>query len=322
LITIYKNILFVCTGNTCRSPYAHYQLESLVREKFGDGLEDINISSAGIYAFPGVSPPPNAIRAGKEMGVDISLHKSRAIHISMLESSDIVFCMTSRQKSHLISKYPWFEDKIFSLREYASGKEKEALCDSEEIDYDIPDPIGQGIEVYRSVYAEIRESIEKVINRWENEKEFRLKITKSFKIALGSDHGGYDLKENIKEFLEERGYLVQDFGTYNGDESVDYPDFARPPAESVAKGENDLGILFCGTGLGVNITANKVKGIRAAQCTDTINAKLSRAHNNANILTLGGRTTTPMIAREIVEVWLATPFEGGRHERRVNKIDC
>ncbi len=321
MILILKHFLFICTGNTCRSPYAYFQFESLMKEKFKNNLEDMRVSSAGIYAFPGVSPPPNAIRAAREMGVDISQYKSRAMHLSMFESSDIVFCMTSRQKSHLISKFPWFEDKIFSLKEYACGMEKEKPVDSEEIDYDIPDPIGQGIEVYRDVYGEIRESLEEVIKRWEKEKEFRLKVAKSFKVAVASDHGGYDLKEDIKEYLNELGHQVQDFGTYEAGKSVDYPDFARPAAESVARGENDLGIIYCGSGLGVNITANKVKGIRAAQCTNTTLARLSRAHNNANVLTIGGRITTPMIAREIVKVWLSTPFEGERHERRIGKIE-
>lgn len=139
------------------------------------------------------------------------------------------------------------------------------------------------------------------------------------KIAIGSDHGGYLLKENIKEYLLAHHYEIEDFGTHSTN-SVDYPDFAQAVAEAVADGQFDRGILICGTGLGISIAANKVRGIRAAVVHESFSAKMSRQHNNANILALGGRVVGPDLAMEIVDVWLNTPFEGGRHERRVNKI--
>ncbi|WP_088554935.1 ribose 5-phosphate isomerase B [Calderihabitans maritimus] len=139
------------------------------------------------------------------------------------------------------------------------------------------------------------------------------------KIALGSDHGGFELKEKIKKYLEERGISYHDFGTYN-QESVDYPDFALQVAEAVRAGQYDRGILVCGTGIGVSIAANKVPGVRAALCHDVFSAKASREHNDANILTLGQRVVGPGLALEIVRVWLESEFTGGRHERRVRKI--
>ncbi len=139
------------------------------------------------------------------------------------------------------------------------------------------------------------------------------------KIAIGSDHGGYHLKETIKKYLLDNNYEIEDFGTHCT-ESVDYPDFALPVAEAVADGQFDRGILICGTGQGISIAANKVKGIRAAVVSETFSARMSRLHNNANILALGGRVIGPDLALEIVDVWLKTSFEGGRHERRVNKI--
>lgn len=139
------------------------------------------------------------------------------------------------------------------------------------------------------------------------------------RIALGSDHGGYYLKEEIKKFLEEEGFEYHDFGSF-GPEAVDYPDFARQVAEAVARGEFERGILCCGTGIGVAIAANKVPGIRAALCHDTFSARASREHNDANILTLGGRVIGPGLAREIVITWLKAEFAGGRHARRVTKI--
>lgn len=138
-------------------------------------------------------------------------------------------------------------------------------------------------------------------------------------LAIGSDHGGFILKERIKEFLENEGFDVKDFGTFNS-EAVDYPDFAVKVAQAVACGECDKGILCCGTGIGVAIAANKVPGIRAALCGDTFSAHSSREHNDANILTLGERVTGPGLALDIVKVWLSSEFAGGRHERRIKKI--
>lgn len=138
-------------------------------------------------------------------------------------------------------------------------------------------------------------------------------------LAIGSDHGGFLLKERIKEYLEAEGTAFKDFGTFDS-QSVDYPDLAVIVAEAVASGECDKGILCCGTGIGVAITANKVPGIRAALCGDTFSAHCSREHNDANILTLGERVTGQGLALEIVRVWLDAEFAGGRHEARINKI--
>lgn len=139
------------------------------------------------------------------------------------------------------------------------------------------------------------------------------------KIAIGSDHGGYELKEEIKQFLEQKGIYHQDLGTL-GKESVDYPDFAQKVAQAVSRGEYDRGIIVCGTGIGVAIVANKVSGVRAALCHDVFSAKASREHNDANVLTMGQRVIGPGLALEIVKQWLSADFAGGRHQRRVDKI--
>jgi ribose 5-phosphate isomerase B len=139
------------------------------------------------------------------------------------------------------------------------------------------------------------------------------------KIALGSDHGGFKLKEEIKKWLKEKNYNYEDYGTFSP-ESCDYPDIALTVAQAVASGECTDGIIVCGTGIGVSIVANKVAGIRAALCHDTFSAKASREHNNANILTLGERVIGKGLAFEIVEAWLSASFSGGRHQRRVDKI--
>lgn len=139
------------------------------------------------------------------------------------------------------------------------------------------------------------------------------------KIVLGCDHGGYELKEIIKEHLMKKDYYVLDVGTYSI-ESVDYPDFGKEAAEAVIRKEADRGIVICGTGIGISIAANKVKGIRCALCTDEYMAKMSRMHNNANMLALGNRVIGRGLALNIVDSWISTEFEGGRHENRVNKI--
>lgn len=140
------------------------------------------------------------------------------------------------------------------------------------------------------------------------------------KIAVGSDHGGYELKEKVKTYIEELGYEFHDFGTHDMN-SADYPVIAKEVAKNVAGEKFDRGIIICGSGLGVAIAANKVKGIRAATCNDIYCAEMSRLHNDANILTMGGRIIDENTARKVVKIWIETAFEGGRHRRRVDMIE-
>ena len=138
-------------------------------------------------------------------------------------------------------------------------------------------------------------------------------------IAIGSDHGGYALKREIMAHLDERGLEYKDFGTYTED-SCDYPEYGAAVARAVASGEFERGILICGTGIGISISANKIHGIRAALCGDCFSAEMTRRHNDANIVALGARVVGPGLALKIVDTFLDTPFEGGRHERRVRQM--
>lgn len=142
----------------------------------------------------------------------------------------------------------------------------------------------------------------------------------SLRIAIGSDHGGYEYKEQIVSHLKEKGYECVDVGTYSTD-SCDYPVIARAVTTKITTGEADRGILICGTGIGMSIVANKVKGIRAALCGDTFSARASRAHNNSNVLCLGERVIGINLAMDIVDIWLESKFEGGRHQRRVDMME-
>ena len=141
------------------------------------------------------------------------------------------------------------------------------------------------------------------------------------KIALGSDHGGYSLKQHVIAHLEERGISYQDFGCYST-ESCDYPDFGRAAAQAVADGSCQLGIVICTTGIGISMAANKVKGIRCALCSEPLSAEMTRRHNDANMLAMGGGMIGPNMATRIVDAFLDTDFEGGRHQRRVDKISA
>jgi len=139
------------------------------------------------------------------------------------------------------------------------------------------------------------------------------------KIAIASDHGGFDLKADLRDWLVEQGHEVEDFGCFSK-QSCDYPDFAEPAARAVAEGNCERGIVICTTGIGVSMTADKVKGIRCALCSEPVSASLTRRHNDANMLALGAGMVGPMLAREIVNVFLTTGFDGGRHQRRVDKV--
>ena len=138
-------------------------------------------------------------------------------------------------------------------------------------------------------------------------------------IAIGSDHGGFELKNHVKKYLEDKGIEVKDYGTYN-EESIDYPDCAGPVCKAVLGNEAECGILFCGTGIGISMAANKYNGIRAALCSDVYSAKMAKEHNNANVICIGGRVTGRELAFMMIDEWLNAKHQGGRHSDRVAKI--
>lgn len=146
------------------------------------------------------------------------------------------------------------------------------------------------------------------------------KSSKKIDLMIGADHAGFELKELLQQTLTAKGVRWEDVGTF-GVESVDYPDYAFKVAQAVASGRAVLGLLICGTGVGMSIAANRVSGVRAALCNELFTARMARAHNNANILTLGSRVVGPGLAQAILETFLETPFERGRHQRRVKKLE-
>lgn len=306
------SVLFVCTGNTCRSVMAEYLLRHYAKEA---GLE-LKIGSAGLHAYPGDEASQGAVTVLEELGLDASSHRSRKVHPLLLEEYDLVLAMTSLHRLGLEELAPEFGDKIFLLKEFVernttSGQEPGELIEK---DYEISDPFGQSVEVYRESREEIREKILALVDYWTRGKEQKMKI------VIGADHGGYEAKTAVLEYLTAQGYQVEDYGTYS-EESCDYPDVAHKVGKAVAQEEFELGILICGTGIGMSLAANKVPGIRAALCQDTYSARMARAHNNSNVLCLGARVTGLGLMMDIVDTYVQGSFTGGRHARRVEKIE-
>ncbi|MEO5804680.1 MAG: ribose 5-phosphate isomerase B [Verrucomicrobiota bacterium] len=302
-----KTILFVCTGNICRSPMA----EGLFRHAI-KGRTDFRVLSAGVGAIDGQPPSAHAVRALKDLGIDISRQRSRMLTAEVVQEADYIFGMTHSHVDSINLLYPWAAEKTFLLREF-----DETLDIFEK---DISDPIGGSFETYQDCRDQIEQGIASLLQFIEQQVPGVVRASDQTVVAIGSDHGGFETKEILKNHLQELGVAVIDLGA-NSPAATDYPDFAQSVAKNVAEGKSDLGVLICTTGVGMSIAANKVPGIRAALVFSEEMATMARRHNDANILCIGGKITPPEQAKIIVDAFLAAQFEGGRHERRVNKME-
>ncbi|MFO1502065.1 MAG: ribose 5-phosphate isomerase B [Verrucomicrobiota bacterium] len=305
-----KTILFVCTGNVCRSPMAEGLFRHAVK-----GDSRYRVLSAGVGAVDGQPPSPHAVRALKELGVDISRQRSQMLSAELVEQADYIFGMTHGHVDAVTLLFPQAAEKTFLLREF-----DETLDIFEK---DISDPIGGSYEVYLNCRDQIEQGIASMLNFIEQTSQTSSighDPAKLVQIAVGADHAGLALKDTLKDYLLKRGINVADLGT-NASESSDYPDFARAVAEEVVSGRSQLGLLICSTGIGMSIAANKVPGIRAALVTNEETALLARQHNDANVLCLGQKITLPDHAKRIIDTFLEARFQGGRHERRLDKIE-
>jgi glycine hydroxymethyltransferase len=304
-----KTVLFVCTGNICRSPMAEGLFRHATR-----GRTDCRTVSAGVGAMEGQPPSPHAVRALKELGIDISPQRSRILTPELVEQADYIFAMTHSHVDAVNLLFPQAVEKTFLLREF-----DETL---DEFEKDITDPIGGSYETYAYCRDQIEQGIFSMLN-FVNQAEASPAApgsTTVCRIALGCDHAGFHLKESLKDYLQGPRATVTDMGT-GSEESCDYTDYAQAVAEAVTAGRNDFGVLICATGIGMSMAANKVAGIRAALVVDERTAGLAREHNNANVLCLGGSTTSPEEAKRILDIFLSAQFEGGRHQRRISKME-
>ncbi len=306
-----KTILFVCTGNVCRSPMA----EGLFRQAMA-GRNDFQVFSAGLGAVDGQPPSPFAVQAMREIGIDISHQRSRRLTAEDVEKADYIFGMTHSHVDTVTLLYPQAAEKTFLLREFDDTLDP--------FEKDISDPIGGSYEVYVNCRDQIEQGIASLVRyltRGEVVAAGRATTARQWTVALGADHGGYALKESLKQYLQEKGISFGDLGAHTHEPSDDYPDYAQAVAQAVAQQRAQFGVLICTTGVGMSIAANKVPGVRAAMICHPEGAVLARQHNDANVLCLSGKFTPPEQARQILEAFLSTPFEGGRHERRVLKIE-
>ena len=302
-----KTILFVCTGNVCRSPMAAGILRRAVAGRGG-----YRVLSAGLGAVDGQPPSSYAVQAVQELGIDISNERSRILTAELVQQADYVFAMTHSHVDTVQLLYPQAAEKTFLLREF-----DETLDTFEK---DISDPIGGSYEVYLNCRDQIEQGIASLLQFIEQHEIPRSTAgTNQATVALGADHGGYELKESLKKYLEQRGVSVADYGT-NSRESSDYADFAQVVSQQVTSGKAQFGVLICTTGIGMSIAANKVHGVRAALVAGEETAAMARRHNNANVLCFSGKTPREE-AEKILDVFIHTRFEGGRHEHRIDKLE-
>ncbi len=273
---------------------------------------DWQVLSAGLAAVNGQPATPHALRAIRELGLDLSGHRSKMITAQLVRQADYIFGLTHSHLEGILYLYPEAASKTYLLREFDESVDG--------LDKDIADPIGGPFDGYLACRDQIEAAITalvKSMNQPPDDSNSHL----TARLALGSDHAGFDLKESLKAYLIGKGITLVDFGTHST-ASVDYPTYGRHVAEAVTSGKVELGLLVCGSGIGVSIAANKVPGARAALVTSPEVAALARQHNDANILCLGGRFTSPSAGIAILEAFLGAKFEGGRHERRVLQLEA
>jgi len=266
-------------------------------------LDKFTVTSAGLAVQAGSKASENALKVMDEIGLDLYTHEACQVTPEKLAAADLILTMTCGHKKVICHVMPELSNKAYTLKEFVGNSME---------DMDIIDPFGGTVDIYRQCAQELEALLIKTVEKI-------IRSEQKMKLAIASDHGGFVLKEYLKEIITESGWEYVDLGPQN-DDSVDYPDFAIKVAEGVAEGKYARGILVCGTGIGMSIAANKVPGIRAALCHDTFSAQATREHNDSNILALGERVVGKGLATEIVKIWLKTDFAGGRHQGRVEKI--
>ena len=282
------------------------------------GRGEFRIVSAGLGAVDGEPPTNHSVSAMREIGIDISGQRSRALTAELVRSADLILGMTHSHTDTVALLYPSAAEKTFLLREF-----DETL---EAYEKDISDPIGSPYHIYAECRDQFEQGIATLLKFMEQHdllpKNPNASSAAVINFALGADHGGLELKEALKAWLRERGLTVSDFGATTKDPADDYPDFAKPVAQAVADGKAEFGLLVCTSGVGICIAANKVTGIRAGVADDEDDAATMRRHNDVNVLCLSGKKTSAELGKKILAAFIGANFEGGRHERRVLKMDA
>lgn len=292
-------VVFVCSGNTCRSPLAAALFERAARRR---GLQ-VDATSAGVFAKNEERASEGALSVAGEWGLDLAGHRARRLEREDIAGAELVLTMEKTHKQQVIEVAPETAGRVFTLAEYAGSELG-----------DVQDPYHGPIETYRATARVLEDLAERAVQRFEREHG-----RPRSRVAVGWDHAGAILRQAVVQALESLQLGVVEFGP-NAGESADYPLVARDVARAVASGEAAFGVLLCGTGIGMSMAANKVRGVRAALCHDPYSARMARAHNDANVLAMGGRVVGPALAVEVVRAFAQGRFEGGRHGRRVDQM--
>ena len=294
--------------------------EGLLREAV-KGRGDVTVASAGVGTVHGQPPSTHSVEVLRPMGIDITRIRSQPLSEELVEKATHIFAMTRGHMETIQLFFPEAAEKTFLVCEFA-----------DELNHspDVPDPIGMGIDAYfrcRETLQKALPSLLQFIDQSDMTSTQTTAVSSSpaaspirpLHIAVGSDHAGFDLKQAALSYLTKRGDNVGDFGA-TSKESVDYNDYAELVCQEVIAGRADFGVLMCGSGIGMSIAANRHPQIRAALVENPADAAVTRQHNDANVLCMGARNVNPPDVARIVEAFLTAKFEGGRHERRVNKL--
>ena len=284
---------------------------------------DVTVASAGVGTVRGQPPSLHSVEVLRPLGIDITRIRSQPLSEELVETATHIFAMTRGHMETIQLVFPEAADKTFLVCEFDDDLRQFP---------DVPDPIGLGIDAYtrcRETLQKALPSVLKFIDQSDmtstqtppSSSTSAASPTRPLHIAIGSDHAGLELKQAAVSYLSKRGENVGDFGTVSKD-SVDYNDFAEAVCQEVIAGRADFGVLACGSGIGMSIMANRHPQIRAALVANPTDAAVTRQHNDANVLCIGARNVNPSDVARIVEAFLTAKFEGGRHERRVNKLSC
>ena len=276
------------------------------------GRHGFKVSSAGVGAITGQPASSHAVSVLRPFGVDLARFRSQPLTEAVVRKATYLFAMTRGHLDMILTFFPEAAEKAFLLNEFTPGFEGA----------DVADPIGQGLDVYYRCRDQIKAALPHVLDFIEKNDAMSTSPSptqRPLRIALGADHGGVELKKAVHDQLSAKGHLVSDFGAF-GPQPVDYPDYAELVCRELIGGKADFGILCCTSGIGMCISANRFPQIRAALVNDAADAAITRQHNDANVLCLSGKHAGPDQVRAIVDAFLSTPFEGGRHERRVEKM--